>query len=102
MNNQTKQQSGIKEALQNAYPQEQSKQTFYTVDQFSIEEPSFSTSSLRNYIFKAEPRMSAKGVIPGNGLVESGAIVRLGRKVLIHRENFLVWISSQQKVEVQS
>jgi hypothetical protein len=97
MKNQTKQQSGINEAIQNAYPQEQSKQTFYTVEQFSIEEPSFSTSSLRNYIFKSVPRISAKGIVPGNGLIECGAIVRIGRKILINEEKFLAWVESQQK-----
>ncbi len=68
------------------------RQTFYTVEQFSEEENAFSPAALRNLIFKAEPRQSSKGAIPGNGLIECGAIVRVGRKVMIHRARFLDWI----------
>lgn len=67
-------------------------QTLYTVEQFAVTEPAFTAPSLRNLIFKAEPRQSTKGAIPGNGLIECGAIVRRGRKVMIHRERFLEWV----------
>ena len=68
------------------------RKTFFTIAQFAAAEPAFSASSLRNLIFKGAPRHSTKGEIPGNGLLESGAIVRSGRKVLIHRDNFLQWM----------
>ena len=63
----------------------------YTVEQFAKAEPAFTAAALRNLIFKAEPRHSSKGEISGNGLIEAGAIVRRGRKVMIHRERFLDW-----------
>ena len=73
-------------------PQPQPHQTLYTVEQFAQIEPAFTAASLRNLIFKAEPRHSSKGEIPGNGLIESGAIIRRGRKVILHRERFLDWV----------
>ncbi|MFN8696748.1 MAG: hypothetical protein ACK5XE_10575 [Burkholderiales bacterium] len=73
-------------------PQASHHQTLYTVAQFHYVEPSFSLAALRNLIFKAQPRHSSQGVIPGNGLIECGAIVRIGRKVLINREKFLDWV----------
>ena len=67
-------------------------QTLYTVEQFARAEPAFTAAALRNLIFKAESRHSSKGEIPGNGLIECGAIVRRGRKVMIHLERFLEWV----------
>ena len=67
----------------------------FTVEQFAIRQPAFTEPSLRNLIFKAEPRQSSRGVIPGNGLLECGAIVRVGRKVLIDEGRFIEWIRAQ-------
>lgn len=67
-------------------------QTLYTVEQFAAAEPAFTAAALRNLIFKAEPRQSSKGEIPGNGLIDCGAVIRRGRKVMIHRERFLDWV----------
>lgn len=83
----------VAEALRAAYPAAPT-QTLYTVEQFSVAEPAHSPAALRNLIFKAEPRHSSRGEIPGNGLIECGAIIRRGRKVLIHRERFLEWVQS--------
>ncbi|MBK9130603.1 MAG: hypothetical protein IPM20_03025 [Gammaproteobacteria bacterium] len=47
----------------------------------------FSEGSLRWAIHNAER----------NGLARSGAIVRIGRRVLIDEELFLRWIDEQQK-----
>lgn len=69
-------------------------QTLYTVEQFAKVEPAFTSAALRNLIFKAEARHSSKGDIPGNGLIECGAVIRRGRKVIIHRERFLSWLES--------
>lgn len=52
-----------------------------------------SESALRHLIFKATPRTSSKGeAIPTNGLVECGAIIRVGRKVLIDLDKFDEWV----------
>jgi len=67
----------------------------YTVSQFSVRNPAFTESALRNLIFKADERQSSKGVISGNGLIECGAILRVGRKVLIHEERFFNWVNEQ-------
>ncbi len=67
----------------------------YTVEQFAIRQPAFTAPALRNLIFKAEPRQTSRGTIRGNGLIECGAIARLGRKVLIDEARFLEWIRNQ-------
>ena len=79
-------------AIRAAYPETPQYQTLYTVAQFAHTEPAFTAAALCNLIFKAEPRHSSNGEIPGNGLIECGAIVRRGRKVMIHRERFLAWV----------
>ena len=70
---------------------------YFTIHQFSIYNP-FTESSLRNMIFKADERQSTYGVIAGNGLKECGAIVRVGRKVLINETKFYAWIEAQNGV----
>lgn len=69
----------------------------HTINQFSANNPAFTPGSLRNMIYRAEPRHSTLGEISGNGLLEAGAIVRLGRKVLIDEERFYSWIEHQQR-----
>ena len=64
----------------------------HSVKQFSAKYPAFSEASLRNLIFKAERRHSTKGELEGNGLIEVGAIVRIGRRVLIDEERFFEWV----------
>lgn len=93
MQPQTKQHtSDTAAAFKAAYPDLPPRQTLYTVQQLAAVEPAFTAAALRNLIFKAEPRHSSKGDIPGNGLSECGAVVRRGRKVMIHRERFLSWV----------
>ena len=67
----------------------------YPVEQFATKQAAFTAPALRNLIFKAEARQSTKGEIPGNGLIECGAIVRIGRKVLIDEERFFAWVRRQ-------
>lgn len=67
----------------------------FTVAQFADLHPAFSQSALRNLIFKAEDREGAAGIIPGNGLAKAGAIVRIGRKILIDEARFFEWVESQ-------
>jgi hypothetical protein len=83
----------ITAAIHAAYPENSPHQTFYTVEQFSKAEPAFTPAALRNLIFKAEVRHSSKGEIPGNGLLECGAVVRKGGKVMICRNRFLAWVT---------
>ena len=64
----------------------------FTVRQFAERNPAFTEAALRNLIFKADTRHSTRGEIPGNGLLEAGAIVRIGRKVLIDEAAFFAWV----------
>lgn len=59
--------------------------TYLTVTQFPGKHPAFPIGGLRALIFNEKQ----------NGLAKSGAIVRIGRKVLIHEEKFFQWIESQ-------
>jgi hypothetical protein len=60
---------------------------YLTVSQFVNQHPAFNTGGIRSIIFCANT----------NGLAESGAIVRIGRKVLIDENKFFAWVQSQQK-----
>jgi hypothetical protein len=60
-----------------------------TVAQISADHPCFSAGSLRWLIHQAER----------NGLARSGAIVRVGRRVLIDEEKFFSWIDEQQPAD---
>lgn len=90
----TAQQTEISRALASALPGETPRPILLTVEQFSGRNPAFTPPALRNLIFKAVPRQSSRGVIPGNGLLEAGAIIRLGRRVLLDESNFLAWVQS--------
>jgi hypothetical protein len=69
-----------------------------TVRQFSERYPAWTEPGIRNLILNAEPRLtSLNAQIPGNGLGEAGAIVRVGRRVLIDEQRFFRWIAAQQK-----
>ncbi|MDL2296062.1 hypothetical protein LJC18_04640 [Lachnospiraceae bacterium OttesenSCG-928-E19] len=56
-----------------------------TVHQFIAENPAFTLGGIRAYIFNEER----------NGLKTSGAIKRIGRKILIDVEKFFDWVESQ-------
>lgn len=74
-----------------------SPRDLYTVAQFSERRPAWTQSALRNLILNSEPRVNSRGdQVAGNGLAEAGAIVRLGRRVLIDEEKFFAWIAAQQ------
>lgn len=72
---------------------------------FSVEElvalPEFgylTKSSLRHMLFNSRERYSSTGEkFVGNGLVEAGAIIRIGRKLLIDAERFRDWIANQRE-----
>jgi hypothetical protein len=59
---------------------------YSTVKQFSEKHPAFSVGSLRSLIFSAS----------NNGLNESGAIVRVGRKILLNETKFFGWVEAQR------
>jgi hypothetical protein len=62
--------------------------TLSTVNQFTEKQPAFTTGGLRSLIFNEHQ----------NGLANYGAIVRIGRKVLIDEAKFFAWIESQNKM----
>jgi len=57
-----------------------------TVRQFSQKHPAFPEGGLRYRIFNSK----------ANGLSQSGAIVRNGRRLLIDEERFFYWLRSDQ------
>jgi hypothetical protein len=61
--------------------------TLSTVNQFTEKQPAFTTGGLRALIFNEN----------SNGLAKSGAIVRIGRKVLIDESKFFAWVESQNQ-----
>jgi hypothetical protein len=74
----------------------QPRRRLATVAQVSEAYPVFSQAALRDLIFKAADRFNSRGErIPGNGLAEARAIVRVGRKVLIDLDQFEAWLDSR-------
>ena len=65
----------------------QSKWIYFTVQQFTKHHPAFTIGGLRSLIFNEH----------SNGLAKSGAVVRIGRKVLIKEEKFFGWVEEQDK-----
>jgi hypothetical protein len=60
---------------------------YMTVTQFCESYPAFKNGGIRGLIFHEN----------SNGLAKSGAIVRMGRKVLIRPDRFFSWMESGQK-----
>jgi hypothetical protein len=51
--------------------------------------------SWRALIFNAEDRINSKGErFSGNGLIECGAIRRVGRRVLVNPAKFFSWVEA--------
>lgn len=68
-----------------------------SVPQFSAAYKAWTQPAVRNLILHADERVNSRGeVIAGNGLGEAGAIVRVGRRVLIDPQSFFRWIAAQQ------
>jgi hypothetical protein len=71
-----------------AQPITQNRQhSLLTVNQFTEKHPAFTVGALRWMIFNAKD----------NSLQQSGAIIRLGKRVLISEENFFHWVDSKQE-----
>ncbi len=63
----------------------------------------FSESAMRHLIFNSKARFNSRGEkIPGNGLCEAGAILRVGRKVLVDLDAFDQWIEEQRVANFNS
>jgi hypothetical protein len=59
----------------------------YTITKFCSKHPdAFTEGSIRWKVFNAN----------SNGLIEAGAIVRDGRRVLIDEDRFFAWLDAQQ------
>jgi len=58
----------------------------FTVRQFAESQPAFSEASIRWMVFNCKT----------NGLDNSGAILRNGRRILIDSEKFSSWLQSRQ------
>lgn len=53
-------------------------------------------AAIRARIFKAADRVNSRGErIAGNGLAESGAIIRRGRKILIDVDRYAAWLAGR-------
>jgi len=66
---------------------ESAPRNILSVSQFAARWPAWSQASLRNLIFQSHQ----------NGLDDSGAILRLGRRRLIDEQAFFRWLAQQQK-----
>lgn len=64
---------------------------YLTVQQFTKRHPAFTVGGLRSLIFHGHT----------NGLSKSGAVVRIGRKVLISEAFFFIWLEAQNKAETK-
>jgi len=64
--------------------------TLLTPRQFSEKHIAFSQGSVRDMLYKAEI----------NGLQASGAIKRIGKKILIDESRFFLWIEEIQQPKV--
>lgn len=70
----------------------------FTLKKFAERHSDFITlSAITNQVFKAQPRQSSLGEIPGNGMSDFSVIVRVGRKVLIDETAYFQWLDAQQK-----
>ena len=56
----------------------------------------FTESAIRGLLDKGRTRRSSRGVIRGNGLLESGAVIRLGKKILFDTIKFRAWVESHR------
>ena len=70
----------------------------HSVKSFVANYRTWSEPALRDLIFKSDDRKNSRGeVLRGNGLADAGAILRIGRKVLIDEDRFLEWVDKQQQ-----
>ncbi len=65
--------------------------TLSTVKDFVARNPSFTEGGLRHQIFHERT----------NGLAKAKAIIRTGRKVLIHEERYFAWLLGESLTEAK-
>lgn len=93
MNSQTNQQSSETQHVLCDRP----PRRLFTIAKFAERHSDFTTpSAITNQVFKAQPRLSTKGEIPGNGMLDFGVIIRIGRRVLIDEDAYFRWLDAQQ------
>ena len=63
------------------------ERTLLTVRQLAVKHPALPEGGTRWQIFNEET----------NGLAESGAIIRCGRKVLIDEDRYFAWLDRQNR-----
>ncbi|MCC6912341.1 MAG: hypothetical protein IT566_01465 [Rhodospirillaceae bacterium] len=58
----------------------------------------YSRSGYRHLVFNAKPITDSSGriVVPGNGLLEAGVIIRIGRKVFFDLSRFDEWLTAHR------
>ncbi len=96
MDTQTQRQTAIPEAINGAFSCTPPRH-LYTLKKFAERHSAFITlSAVTNQVFKAQPRHSTKGEIPGNGMLDHGVIVRIGRKVVVDEIAYFHWLDAQQ------
>jgi hypothetical protein len=59
--------------------------TLVTVPQLAQRQPALCVGGIRGWIFNEEK----------NGLKDSGAIIRIGKKLMINEQKFFEWIEAQ-------
>ncbi len=64
---------------------------YVTVQQFTERHPAFTIGGIRSLIFNEV----------ANGLATSGAIIRIGRKILIEETAFFHWLAEQNQCKVK-
>lgn len=60
---------------------------YLTVNQFTAKHTAFTNGGMRSLIFNEHQ----------NGLAVSGAVIRIGRKVLVDESKFFAWVQAQHK-----
>jgi hypothetical protein len=56
----------------------------------------FTESKLRSLLASSQPRLRSRGgTIPGNGLLEAKAVLKIGRRVYFDVDRFGEWIASK-------
>ena len=61
--------------------------TFLSINQLAQRHPALTVGGLRHWIFNEEK----------NGLKDSGAIIRIGKKLVINEGKFIAWIEGGAK-----
>jgi hypothetical protein len=65
-----------------------------TMEQYAS---AFPENRLRSLIASAAPRLNSRGhTIPANGLFEAGAVMKIGKRILIDIDAFQRWLVSKR------